>query len=684
MNKAKWFPLLRLIAGALIIELTVCNFSSWRSLFYWDRITYENVRVEGGEKNSGGYTAPDGTLKLCLDGIDRTVNDLYIACDFPDDTPVAYTVSLTDEGNHYPYELPGQVLLPSFPRSRYTNLYPAGRVRSVTVRLTVPEESTVTVHGIGINARIPFLFSPLRLLVILGIISLLYYPAHADLQKCQSCTGSTRQRLITALAAALLIAAAWMLSHLNPLCVNPPWPHHKQYQQLAEVMAKGQFYLDAEPSDGLLQAENPYDTVYLQANGIDYLADYDYYDGNYYVYFGVVPELMLYLPVYLLTGHHVPNHIAVFLFYCGFIAAVFALVRELVRKWFPRTPYYLYLMICILTVCCGNYLFVIARPDLYDVPIMAANMFTAVSLTLWIRGTDTAPGKRRKVFLFLGSLCMALVAGCRPQMLLFSLLAFPLFWSCFVPRREPSGLRKDMPLSLRSTWNRQKTLDALSICLPYAITAVFIMYYNAARFGSPFDFGASYSLTSNDMTRRSFHLHQALLGIWHYLIRPPVVTSDFPFLQGVQITSSSYMGKLNAEYTYGGILACNAFLWVLFWVHQVKERLQRKGIFALAALSSAVSLALVLIDVTYAGILQRYMVDMVWGFWFSAILFLLARIERASEHNRTAYGSVIPGLICILQLFYGFGILFGNGDLGLNLQAANPGLYYFVRELFRF
>lgn len=30
------------------------------------------------------------------------------------------------------------------------------------------------------------------------------------------------------------------------------------------------------------------------------------------------------------------------------------------------------------------------------------------------------------------------------------------------------------------------------------------MWYNAARFGSPFDFGANYNLTSNDMTRRGF------------------------------------------------------------------------------------------------------------------------------------------------------------------------------------
>lgn len=668
MHKTKWLPFLRLIAGALIIELTVCNFSAWKSLFYQNRLLYENVRTEGGEENNGGFTAPDGTLTLCLENIDKPVHDLYIACDFSETSPVSYTVSLTDEGNYYPYDLPEQVLLPSLSRSYYTCLYPAGRVKTVSVRLNIPAGSTVTVHGIGINARIPFLFSPVRLLVILGVISLLYCLTHTDCRQWQTCGKSARQRVCTVVTVLLLIGMSWALSHINPLCVAPIWPHHRQYQELAEAMTKGQFCLDAKPSEGLMNAENPYDTIYLQANGIDYLADYVYYDGKYYVYFGVVPELLLYLPMYLLTGRHMPNHIAVFLFYCGFIAAVFALCRQLVRKWFPRTPYCLYLLICILTVCCGNYLFIIARPDLYNVPIMAANMFTVAGLAFWIRGTDTASKNFRAFLLFLGSLCMALVAGCRPQMLLFSFLAIPLFWTEFV-RPMRSGHR---------------TADALCIGLPYAIVAAFIMYYNAARFGSPFDFGAAYSLTSNDMTRRSFNLHQTLLGLWHYLFSPPVITSDFPFLQGTQITSSSYMGKLNAEYTYGGVLTGNVFLWVLFSMRRIKDSLREKKILILTVMSAVIPSVLVIVDVTFAGILQRYMTDMIWGFCFAATVLTLAWIEKAADRQKLKTLSTVLGVICLLQAAYGFGIILGNGNMGTNIRTCNPELYFYIRALVNF
>ena len=667
MNKTKWIPFLRLIVGALIIELIVCNFSGWKSLFYRDRIVFDNVGIEGGEAISEGsnqYLVPDGILTLYIDDVNMTLHNLFPAVDFSESAPVSYTVSLTDEGNYYDYYLPEQILIPGIPRSFYTNVYPAGKVKSIAVQLAVPAGSTVTVSGVCANARIPFLFSPMRFLLILGIFLLFYYLIRTDKWQTQVCRGTKRQLITTAVVIILLIGMAWKLAHVNPICVTPPWPHHRQYQELAEVMAEGHFYLNTVPSEGLLNAENPYDTIYLQANGINYLADYAYHDGKYYVYFGVVPELLLYLPVYLLTGEHLSNYMAVFLFYCGFILAVFALYREVIRRWFDRTPYFIYLMLCTLTVCCGNYLFIIARPDLYDTPIMAANMFTVAGLWLWLKGKNSESSKGRICCLLLGSLCMALVAGCRPQMLLFSALAIPLFWKDIITKK-----------SVR---------DGASICIPYLFVAVGIMYYNAARFGSPFDFGATYSLTSNDMTKRSFNLSQTLLGLWHYLFRPPVVTSDFPFLQGIQITSASYMGRLNAEYTYGGILAGNAFLWILFSARRSKALLREKGLYLIAMISIAVTVILSVVDVTGAGILQRYMVDIIWGIWFAGVLLMLAWIERAADKGTLKTVALFLIAVCLLQAAYGFGVVFGNGDLSVNVRTSNPELYYYLRELVKF
>lgn len=673
--KGKRSPFLLILAAVLVVEIVACNFSAWKSLFYKDRVVFENVEIGGGtaiEGSPGEYWVEEGILTLHISEVGREVHNLFFAFDFSENEPVYYTVTLTDEGNYYPYSLPERVLMPGNRKSYSTNLYPSGKVGEIAVQFAVPAGSVVTVNGICANARIPFAFSIGRALFMLGAALLLYraFWKEGRQKEAELCTGSGRQWAIIGVVLLLLIGMSWKLAHVNPVCVTSPWPHHKQYQELAEAMAEGHVALGFEPSEGLLNAPNPYDTIYLQANGIDYRADYAYYEGKYYVYFGVVPELLLYLPCYLLTGHHIPNYMAVFLFYSGFILAVFALYWEIVKRWFTKVPFFAYLAVGALTVCGGNYLFIIARPDLYDTPIMAANMFTVAGLWLWIRGKYALSAKGRRAWYFLGSLCMALVAGCRPQMLLFSFLAIPLFWKEVMETRELFG--------------KKNLGDTLCICLPYVLTAAGVMLYNGARFSSPFDFGATYSLTSNDMTKRGFNLHQAMLGLWHYFLRPLVVESGFPYLQGVQIESGAYMGKLNAEYTYGGLLAGNAFLWILLCMGKVKDQLKGKGLYALALVSAAVSVVLGLVDVTGAGILQRYMVDMIWGIWFGAVLVWFAMMEKASSKGWLRPLMICLAAVCLLQAVYGFGIIFGNGDLSVNVRGSNPELYYYLEGLLRF
>ena len=71
---------------------------------------------------------------------------------------------------------------------------------------------------------------------------------------------------------------------------------------------KGKLYLNEEPPDTVKNMENPYDTLlrdYLcNESGESYYVDYAYYNGKYYVYFGALPVLLLFLPYYIITGTH--------------------------------------------------------------------------------------------------------------------------------------------------------------------------------------------------------------------------------------------------------------------------------------------------------------------------------------------------------------------------------------------
>ena len=144
------------------------------------------------------------------------------------------------------------------------------------------------------------------------------------------------------------------------------------------------------------------------------------------------------------------------------------------------------------------------------------------------------------------------------------------------------------------------------------------------------------------------------------------------------------MGKLNSEYTYGGILISNAFLWVLFSIRRGRKLMQEKGIYTLSIVSISATVILGIVDVTGAGILQRYMVDMIWGIWFAAVLFMLAWTESAIDNGSLKKVTLFLAITFLLQAIYGFGVVLGNGDLSVNVRTSNPELYYYLRELVKF
>ena len=143
---------------------------------------------------------------------------------------------------------------------------------------------------------------------------------------------------------------------------------------------------------------------------------------------------------------------------------------------------------------------------------------------------------------------MALVAGCRPQMVLFAALALPILWPRYITEKR--------------LCTRRGAGEAAAFILPVVLVAVGLMWYNAARFGSPFDFGANYNLTSNDMTRRGFAVGRIAPAAVTFLAGIPGVQTVFPYLTAARM-QTNYLGLTITELYYGGAFACLPLLWGL-------------------------------------------------------------------------------------------------------------------------
>ena len=151
-----------LVFAALAVEVFVCNFSAWKSLFYGERFAFEQIHVEGGwetAEGSGEYVVEEGALTLHVEASGRKIHNLFFAVDFPEGGQIPYIITLTDEGNYYPYSLPEGMLVSGIEKSFYTDIYPSGGVGEISVQFLVPAGNVVSVTAIGGYARVGVVLS---------------------------------------------------------------------------------------------------------------------------------------------------------------------------------------------------------------------------------------------------------------------------------------------------------------------------------------------------------------------------------------------------------------------------------------------------------------------------------------------------------------------------------------------
>ena len=193
-------------------------------------------------------------------------------------------------------------------------------------------------------------------------------------------------------------------------------------------------------------------------------------------------------------------------------------------------------------------------------------------------------------------------------MVLFAALALPILWPRYITEKR--------------LCTRRGAGEAAAFILPVVLVAVGLMWYNAARFGSPFDFGANYNLTSNDMTRRGFAVGRIAPAAVTFLAGIPGVQTVFPYLTATRM-QTNYMGLTITELYYGGAFACLPLLWGLAALPLARRRLgSRRDLRTVIRLVLVCTVALAVVDCQMAGMLYRYQSDWLCPLLWAAALAL--------------------------------------------------------------
>lgn len=692
-HKKRWIRPLALILGALLltlaVELVVFN---RKALF-----TGSQAWVPLPEPEITGDLAEDGKVTLSYQRLDREIRHCHFDIEVLDEDGAAvvttFTVMITDEGNKNSYPAGTIAYLPGCDKAAWFSLNSYGKVDRLILVLTSGKGRTYTVRAAEINGGVPFRISVPRMLAILGLLAVLWLLRPGSFLYDNRLWNRQRWYKPVCILLVLLLnaAALWRLGLSNEAMVRIPdeehWDHHYQYALLARALAEGRTNIETpeqrEMLDLLGEMENPYNhsarKALLVENGMDRPWDEAYYNGHLYVYFGVVPVLLTYLPYYLITGRDLPTVWAVILAGALAVTAAFALLRALIRRYYPETPFPVYVLLSLLLGNCSGVLCHALDPTFYVVPIHFAQAFIFLALALWLSAADrwkpaeAVPAPERCCFAPIrggggaaavvlriagGSLLAALVAGCRPQFLVYSALALPIF----------------LPLIRQEKGRGVILRRAAAFCLPYLAVAIPLMYYNAIRFGSPLDFGANYNLTTNDMTHRGFRLERLPDGLFAYLFRLPNVELSFPYVKEAA-TTPIYMGKTIQEPMFGGVLLVFPFLWSLLGTRRVSPLLREKKLRLLTLLPLVLVLIVAAADTEMAGILWRYTGDFLPLLFLSAGIVFLALLQTAGPRLRRVLQGFLT-LTALLALLTCLLISVTNGKL----LERSPESYFQLKD----
>ena len=672
------------IVIALLLEIFIFNFKYFNSL--------TSVPIEPDTISTSGITQSNNNYKINSDnaviefkGINKKIKYIYFD---PGETDKGceITISACDEANANYLSAPSRTVYDKENRSKYIRMNFSGEVEDLKINIKKLNGTQMSTSDIVLNTKVPMMFSFGRFaFCALFMMAVYLLRPKSSIYKIK--TNLKNQKQLAVVVALLIVQSLVFLNMIQwntfILNISKSAEHQRQYYELIESWKDGHLYVSDDVPEKLMEMDNPYDPSERGRLNLSNTAKWDhaYYNGKYYSYFGALPVFLMYLPYNLMTGKDLPHYAALYIMGVALMAGVMYLMWQIIKKWFKNTPLAVYLLLSAVFPAASALAYTAFKPDFYMVPGLSALMFSVWGIALWLssettassaKGTGKTKHKPNTVLipwrLALGSLFIAFTAGCRPQFLISAFIGVIFFWK--------------YAFSSRDLFSKKGMRPTIAVCAPFVIFGAVVMWYNAARFGSPFDFGANYNITSNDMTHRGMVFGRNGLGLFTYFLQPFNMDALFPFIHGFS-AKSNYQGLTLSEQLIGGVMWLYPI--IIFGIAGVFRRklFDDKRVYIMVLFCTVISAVLAMLDAQMAGLLTRYYTDFVWLIMLAAVITIFAYYNKFAD-NISAQRN-LTAIVCTLSAFtlaFAFLSIFGRTEDAI--VNSNPELYYRMQHLIAF
>lgn len=627
----------------IIAEIFVFNFNSF-ILFFGD---YEQQDLNLSEASFQNFTDEDensatltgsGYATLAFSNVDKPIRTLSVDLICSENiTSTTVYINASDETSKDVRNWVGRmVVINGNSRSTTIPCHFSGNVGELQINLDLEEKESVTIKGITINKPIQFRFSFVRLLVIFLFIFIPYFfinsvalkkTVHEDKRSL-----STISLVITEIFIifAILCSSAYRTYSLPLLGDGFTSKRGNQItKELVEAFEHGQVHLVEEPPEELLNLDNPYDRRQRDSAVDEYLWDHCLYDGHYYSYYGVAPVILLFLPYHIITGYYFPTTWAVMIF--GIIGIIFLskLYRAIIEKWFGHLQLNHAVMGLILLQIASGIWVNLSRSDFYEIAISSGFAFVLIGAYYLVKSNIIGDGEISLPKLALSTTFLSLAVLSRPTLAVYCVASLAFIYYGFKKTRSSPFYKK-----------RDTAVYLCSALLPYIVFGGFQMWYNFARFDSPFDFGINYSLTINDLTKTQFFPILVIMFIYAALLAPPYFQPVFPFFfsnyQSFNINGYYFADdrKYNAI-AVGLLFRALPVVSYLFWKRAYKyvDKKTARRSMALIGLSCVLAPLIIMGSVWECGYAVRYNADFSWQMLMGALIILFVIIQYCNNNG---------------------------------------------------
>ncbi len=438
---------------------------------------------------------------------------------------------------------------------------------------------------------------------------------------------------------------------------------------LAEAFVHGQTSLLLKPRPEMFALHDPYDP---KENNAYRLHDATFYHGKYYLYWGVSPTLLWYLPVRVLTGLSGGDVGACSIFAILGLLFNFLLLYEIRKDYFWDSSTWTAVLMALLIAFGDVVPFVLRRPVIYEAAILCGYMTTAAFLYFVYRAAFR--GVLKPGYLLASGVALAFAFLCRPFLAAYGVATV-------------AGLLLWMRPASRPGWSAARLLaTALG---PGAVAVGAQAWYNFVRFDSPFEFGLKYQLSAH-VIRGFFALHRIPFGSLTYLFTIPTVSPFFPFIRATsdssrqplklfaQILAKHIDAYADAE-ALAGFLICVP-LFALYFLAPVflKDRKTSPALRVFVVATLAGALIIFIFDLASYYTTMRYEVDFLPGLLFP-ISILALWLDRRIRLFRILLP--VPVLYTMLVSFLLSITGAGSGLLNEGLLQTAPGQFNFLTKV---